>query len=193
VNPPGGRNAPSEFVGELAAVCGGAGETGCWTAGVPPEGAVPGAADPATAPPATPPPAVLPVGAAGAPALPDAEAPLGGGLLTGAPLPPGDDDVPPPAVAGGFVAGLLEVGEEGGGGTVEGGSGGAEPRPSAQVHVIVTCASSGCSGPTNARVLDVCEPVSCVWVVGASILGNCHSYTVITSRFVAVGTPAVTN
>ena len=62
-----------------------------------------------------------------------------------------------------------------GGVSVDGGSAGAEPRPSAHAHVTVACASDGCNGPMNAVTAVVLLPVSWVCVVGAMIFGNCHS------------------
>lgn len=79
------------------------------------------------------------------------------------------------------------------GDSVGGGNGGAEPRPSAHVHVTVDCASGGCNGPTKAFTSAVLVPVSCVCGEEASILGNCHSYRVATSRLGGWGTPSLMN
>jgi hypothetical protein len=56
------------------------------------------------------------------------------------------------------------------------------PRESDQLQVTMTVASSGCSGPTIARAVVVFVPVSSVCESSASIFGNCHSYTVASSR-----------
>jgi hypothetical protein len=58
--------------------------------------------------------------------------------------------------------------------------------------VTVATSSADCSGPTKAFTWAVFDPLSIVSVVAASILGNCHSYTVI-SRRCDLDTPFVMN
>ena len=107
------------------------------------------------------------------------------------------DEVAPPAgtdpatTAGVAPSAMLPGGDSGD--IVDGGSGGAEPRPSAHAHATVDRASGGCSGPTNAFTSAVLVPMSCDCGVAAPILGNCHSYTVATSRVGGRGTPSLMN